>query len=1071
MGISLHFSNKLDTLLVQLSDDLQTANSSVFSPDLIVTQTEGMQQWVSMELARKRGIFANFRYVKPNDIVLEVAQMAKVTDHFQMSADKVRWLLYFLLNEEEFINQFDAVSQYYKNAENAEVKRMQLASKIADLFDQMVIYRPEYIQAWNAKTIIDKDDPIEAWQAYLCQKMRAKFKDPLDRTELKDKLIQHLKSDKDFQELLSKRLPVISVFGLSVLTNYHVEFFYELAQYVEVRFYFLNPAPEEYWYDCKTTKEILRLKYLNKRIDADSFSIGNDLLISWGKIGQHLFSTLLDLDEFANGLTISSTEIPEPNTLLELVQSEIFHNTTPDNRQAINSQLLNDQSIKIESCHSESREVEVLYNFLIKTLSENSDLALHDLLVMVPNIEKYSPFIQSIFDNAPYRLPYSLADRELQQSEELIAVLFALLELTNYEFTSEKILQLLDYKIVTDKYKISDTQLIRRVVKDTNIRFGWDNPADETETNLVSWQSGIERIVMGIAMKGGEMYDYQGSKTLCYDALEGADAFELLRFVAFLKAIQHTVQEGNKARTLIEWRNYIQLMGENLLNDNSPNEGLEMVMKRLDYLVDLVELNDAIIPRAVFVQSIESILNASANNGGFLRGNITFCSTLPMRSIPFKVVALMGMNSRDFPRQDVPLGFDLMARKPKRGDRSSKLNDKYLFLEALLSAEKCFYLSYLGRSSKDNSHKEPSILIEELLNYLQQQSDEKVKETIVTEHPLHSFSSHYNHSENPKLITYFNYNSGSKSVSLIENSNQKKEENNSTTCRIEQLIKAVSEPIKFYFNHTLSIYYSDDNLLVPESEKFELNNLDEWIYKNHLLKNEITDSYILEKKQKGELPLANMGIVNLAKTEEQVAPYRELYNNLINGFTENTLSGSVQLENNVFDYQFPIFLADNQVRQIEVCFSSNLLKYALRAWIKHLVLLANGIDVKTYLIFNDKKSGLKTYETNLSNKTEASSILKNLEIFYEEASQKVKPIAHKEFYEVWSKKKEEDSTAILEKLRNKIYDQGFGPMQHDAYLQALYNLDGIESELNDSLLASLDAIYQPLEEYFLSPKG
>jgi exodeoxyribonuclease V gamma subunit len=112
-----------------------------------------------------------------------------------------------------------------------------------------------------------------------------------------------------------------------------------------------------------------------------------------------------------------------------------------------------------------------------------------------------------------------------------------------------------------------------------------------------------------------------------------------------------------------------------------------------------------------------------------------------MRSIPFKVIAFLGMNSNDYPRQETPLGFDLMAKKPKKGDRNSKANDKYLFLEALLSTEKVFYLSYKGRSTKDNSHKEPSILIDELMNYVQQKSMiENVSQILITEHPLHGFS-------------------------------------------------------------------------------------------------------------------------------------------------------------------------------------------------------------------------------------------------------------------------------------------------------------------------------------------
>ncbi len=1114
MSISLYFSNELSALLDQLADDLQKVKKPVFTPELIVTQTEGMQQWVSMEIARKTGVFANFEYKKPNDIVLEMAQMAKVTEHFKMSPDKIKWLLYFLLDEDEYVERFPAVSQYYTqgtrlkvqvpkaedpkskgskgkvinemqitlnfepetnelpttnepqtNYESNDVKRMQLAIKIADLYDQMVIYRPAHIKAWNQDQLIDKEEPIEVWQAYLWQKMRTKLGKPLDRTQLKDALIQKLKEE-DFQTLLQKHFPVISVFGISVLTNYHIEFFHELGKVVDVRFYFLNPAPEEYWYDYRSAKEIQKLRYRYKQIDPDSFLIGNDLLTSWGKLGQQLFSTLFEQEEFINGHATLESKIPSADTLLGLVQHEIYYNTAPEDLLKVSEELLSDQSIKIESCHSEAREVEVLYNYLVKTLSENPDMAPHQILVMVPNIETYSPYIQSIFDNAPYRLPYSLSDRDLQQSEDLVAVLFALLELTNYEFTSEKILQLLDYKLVTDQYKITNTQLIRKVVNETNIRFGWNNPTDATETHLVSWQAGLERIVLGIAMKGGHMYEFNNHDVLCYDALEGADAFEILRFVAFLRNIQQLVEDGSKPRTLLQWRMYIQQIAEHLLGSETENEGLDMVMNRLDYLLELTELANEIIPRGVFIQSIDSILKANASNKGFLKGNITFCSTLPMRSIPFKVVAIMGMNSKDFPRQDTLLGFDLMARKPTKGDRSSKLNDKYLFLEALLSSEKCFYLSYIGRSSKDNSHKEPSILIEELLNYIQQHSTVSVKEKLVVQHPLHGFSALYNTAEHPKLYTYFNYYSDTNQIQLLatKNSASKTEE----LLKLNHLIAAIVDPTKFYFNHALGIYYQDENLLVPESEIFELNKLDAWQYKSFLLQHEVDPKLIATRKQKGELPLANMGLVAIEAMQKKVAPFKNVFQELGKDFVETRLQGELKLNNSTLQYDLPVYLADNQTRIIEVCFSKKTVKYALGVWIKHLVLLASGVDLKSFLVY-EINNDIKIIETTIKSKTEALEILNSLEIFYTEAQAKAKPVLHREFYELWNKRKpDEEDDVFLQNLKNKLNDENNPGLDFDPYLQALKKLNGLETELDIDIISDLEVLYNPLKTYFLT---
>ena len=88
-----------------------------------------------------------------------------------------------------------------------------------------------------------------------------------------------------------------------------------------------------------------------------------------------------------------------------------------------------------------------------------------------------------------------------------------------------------------------------------------------------------------------------------------------------------------------------------------------------------------------------------------------------MRTVPFRVVCLVGMNDTAYPRHDRAPGFDLIAQDPRPGDRTTRDDDRYLFLEALLSARDVFYLSYVGRSIRDNSPIPPSVLVSELLDY------------------------------------------------------------------------------------------------------------------------------------------------------------------------------------------------------------------------------------------------------------------------------------------------------------------------------------------------------------------
>ncbi|MBW2023745.1 MAG: exodeoxyribonuclease V subunit gamma, partial [Deltaproteobacteria bacterium] len=157
---------------------------------------------------------------------------------------------------------------------------------------------------------------------------------------------------------------------------------------------------------------------------------------------------------------------------------------------------------------------------------------------------------------------------------------------------------------------------------------------------------------------------------------------------------------------------------------------------------------------------LETQLEDTGLSGGFLSRGVTFCSILPMRSIPFKVVCLIGMNHDAYPRQSRKLAFDLMAVKPRKGDRSRRNDDRYLFLEALLSARRRLIISYVGQSERDNSKIPPSPLVSELMDYLDRNfvlEDGVPSNRIVYEHRLHSFNISY-FEPGSGLFTYFDEN-------------------------------------------------------------------------------------------------------------------------------------------------------------------------------------------------------------------------------------------------------------------------------------------------------------------------
>src|SRR5579871_5271975 len=241
MALFLKISNSLESLAAGLSENLSAIQGNVFEPNYIVTQTEGMNNWLKLQLASRLGICANQRFIKPNDFIHHLYFWLNGPSSETLSRDTLNWLLFELLEEKDFIKKFPEIAAYYFNGSAAvDVRRMALAEKVSDLFDQYQIYRPEMIQDWNARTL--KSVPDGEWQQYLWVMAKAKAGGALpDKSGLAAYITNALK-DKKKRQQLAQRLPAVHLFGLSIITAYHIRILFELSAVVDVYFHIINPA-------------------------------------------------------------------------------------------------------------------------------------------------------------------------------------------------------------------------------------------------------------------------------------------------------------------------------------------------------------------------------------------------------------------------------------------------------------------------------------------------------------------------------------------------------------------------------------------------------------------------------------------------------------------------------------------------------------------------------------------------------------------------------------------------------------------------------------------------------------
>jgi exodeoxyribonuclease V gamma subunit len=412
-----------------------------------------------------------------------------------------------------------------------------------------------------------------------------------------------------------------------------------------------------------------------------------------------------------------------------------------------------DHSIMVHSCHSPMRELEVLHDQLLAMFEESPELEPKDIIVMTPDIESYSPLIGAVFGSRKVikgrALPFSLADRVIKKEGVLFGTLLNILDLVGSRLEISRVLAVLERAPVRGRFDLSLEELerIERWLGVVNIRWGID-AADRGQLGLPAtaentWRFGLDRLLLGYAMVGGNRRDFGG--VLPCDDLEGSEVEALGRFMDFTDKLFGYVRQLAAKRTLAAWSDILLALFNDLLAVSDEQEHEREFINRT--LVGLGEVqNEAAFTDEVEFEVVMAELDKAGQtdslSSGFMAGGITFCEMLPMRAVPFKIVCLLGMNDGAYPRPTTVPAFDLIAAQPQLGDRSRRKDDRYLFLESILSARHCLYLSYVGQSVRDGSHLSPSVLVSELVEYLLHRFTVK-RERIVTTHPLQPFSPAY----------------------------------------------------------------------------------------------------------------------------------------------------------------------------------------------------------------------------------------------------------------------------------------------------------------------------------------
>jgi exodeoxyribonuclease V gamma subunit len=1049
MSLELKVSNALESLASDLGRQLNNSAGNVFIPHYIVTQTEGMNIWLKQQLALQLGIVANVDFKKPNDLIFKVYQLLGGIYKTTLSRESLIWFLYELMGQRDFISRYPVQAAYFNVAgPEKDLKRMGLAEKMADIFDQYQIYRPELIKDWNRLTETTRNLD---WQAFLW--IRAKRLSSVelpDKTFISEFILDKLKDTENTQRLI-RTLPAVYLFGLSIITRYHMDVLSEIAKVIDVHFYLLNPAPEIYWIDDKNEKDVAIWRQRGIP-DTDTQLIGNNLLTSWGKVLQNTFRLLFKNEQLINSYETMGTIEPDPVSLLQKIQYDIFNNET-DGRFPLSTADLSDGSLTIYSNYTIANEVESLYHYLVHLVDHyKANISPRDIVVMVSDVDSYAPYIKAVFDNAPYPFRFKIADVSLTQGDNIYSALQQVLKLNEQNFTSESVMQLLDSAYIRKRFRITDVERLRVLVHEANIRFGMDGRRED-ETYLVSWTYGLKRMMYGLCLYGG--LEYNDGYDLLYpsDLAEGGDAWEVIRFCHFVDVLMASVKSRKRDRSIGEWVRYVEEVVNDLifLPEDEANEDYVALIEKLSRYNELNELMEESVAYEIFSYNMVSSLEADSRSSLFINDGITFCSLIPMRSIPFKVVAMLGMDNDSFPRREKIVNFNIIHRKHELGDRNIKDNDKHLFLETLLSAKEYLFISYVGKSVSDNTDKPASILVDELIDYIASGVADKtdVRSLMVVQQPLHPFSRRYN-SGDDRLFRYADLHPDER-IDVF-----KKEPATNVhifdEIRLSDVIAFYKNALKSFYNKTLGIYYGTGDVLLSETELFELGALESWSLKNnmlHLVGDEELAGFRNELVRKGTLPLKNIGAAVSLKMFGEIKPVSDLVRQYTRGNREETKMFSMEIDGSMVSGSASRIYDG---RLVQLCWSSNTVKYMIEAYINTLVGIASGFIDEVVLINGKNESNV--YHGNIAEigRDEALQRLVQIVSFYKKGLQQRIPFAEYFYSDLKNLDNLDDirlKMMLEKKISNNLYPFD-DPYILKEYANGLFDQPGIARDFIDA---------------------
>ncbi len=705
--LHIHRGERTAVLADALADLLRTPLADPFAAEVVAVPAKGVERWLAQRLSAvlgagpgRDGICAGVSFPSPGRLVDDVLAAASGAGRAGSPWARPVWPLLATLDD-CLAEPWCAVLAQHLGGDHRRGRRYATAAHLAELFRSYAAARPEMLRDWAAGQDTDGRVPLPPdllWQAELWRRLRERVgPSPAERLE------EHcaaLRADPGLVDLP----PRVSVFGPTRLTADQLTVLGALGDGRDVHVWLPHPSPAM-WEALRGRTAVLRAG------DGTATLPAHPLLRSLARDVRELQLRLPPHEDTHH------PDAARPATLLGRLQDDLRADRAPTPGPG-------DGTLVVHACHGPARQVEVLREVLLRLFEDDPTLEPRDVLVLCPDVETFAPLVSAAFGLGPglphpgHALRVRLADRSLRQTNPLLDTVTGLLDLAGSRVTASAVLDLAATPPVRARFELTDEHLerVRDWVARSGVRWGLD-PAGRAAYRMEAvaqntWRAGLDRVLLGVTTSEDEPVTL--GLALPLDDVDSSDIDLAGRLAELLDRLEVVLGELTGEHDAAHWADVLARALDSL-TAVAPADSWQLSQARRE-LAEAVEGAASRVGLADLRALLADRLRGKPTRANFRTGNLTVCTMVPMRSVPHRVVVLLGLDDGVFPRTTGLDGDDVLARAPRVGERDVAGEDRQLLLDALLATTERLVVLHTGADPVSGAVRPPAVPVAELLD-------------------------------------------------------------------------------------------------------------------------------------------------------------------------------------------------------------------------------------------------------------------------------------------------------------------------------------------------------------------